>query len=108
MDGAYQNIVVTRRRGRPPAALWEVTWCAYQRIVVAVHRQQLKYPTAKLDTEIVPRVAQYFGVSTRKVWRALKFHETMTNSREPVRISDDLIALQDEAVRRMGIRPLGR
>jgi hypothetical protein len=70
-----------RRRGRPPAILSEATWGPYQDIVVEVHRLQQRYPAAKLDAEIVPRVARRFGVPVRKVWRALKNHETMAGSR---------------------------
>jgi hypothetical protein len=87
------------KRGRPPAILSEATWCPYQDIAFEVHLWQRKYPDAKLDAEIVPRVARRFGVPTRKVWRALKHHETMTGSREPVRKDPFLQSIHDHCAR---------
>jgi hypothetical protein len=88
----------SKRRGRPPATEREPTWGPYQNMVILVHRLQMANPSAKLDIEIVPRVARYFGVAERKVWRALKFHERMTAGRDPVEakhvIKDGDVALE--------------
>jgi hypothetical protein len=100
--------VKRRRRGRPHAIEHEETWCRYQDIAMEVQRQRRKYPDAKLDDEIVRRVARWFGVPTRRVWRAIKFQKTMSGGREPPPLSDFMIALHEECDRRMGIRRLGR
>jgi hypothetical protein len=87
------------RRGRPPAILSEKMWGPYQDIAFEVHLWQRKYPDAKLDAEIVPRVARRLGISTRRVWRALKNYETMHGTREPVRVDPFLESLHDHCAR---------
>ena len=51
-----------------------------------MHRQQIANPSAKLDDAIIKNTARYFGVTERTVWRALKYHEAITGSRDPVRV----------------------
>src|SRR5262249_49320782 len=71
-----------KRRGRPPSQETGY-WCFWQDIALHVHRQQIADPSAKLDDAIIIDTASHFGVSTKTVWRALKYHETMTGSRDP-------------------------